>query len=136
MLNKELKKINIDINKLKKSKKENKKLEDAFTIKNEEKDIIEKKDISNRTCPVCGSHLVAGEKVCHLCGSNSSNIVEENNDENFAFKMEKRSNLFKIIIFIIIITLLSLYIFFPAFRYTIIEKKVVEVNENIIEERN
>src|SRR6056297_2528324 len=111
MLNKELKKININI---KKSKKE----------------------ISNRTCPVCGSHLVAGEKVCHLCGSNSSNIVEDNKDENFAFKMEKRSKLMKIIIFIIIITLLSLYIFFPAFRYTITEKRVVKANETIVEERD
>lgn len=133
MLNKELKKINIDI---KKSKKENNKLKNAFKIKNEEQDIIEKKDISNRTCPVCGSHLVAGEKVCHLCGSNSSNIVEDNKDENFAFKMEKRSKLMKIIIFIIIITLLSLYIFFPAFRYTITEKRVVKANETIVEERD
>ena len=133
MLNKELKKININI---KKSKKENNKLKNAFKIKNEEQDIIEKKDISNRTCPVCGSHLVAGEKVCHLCGSNSSNIVEDNKDENFAFKMEKRSKLMKIIIFIIIITLLSLYIFFPAFRYTITEKRVVKVNETIVEERD
>jgi len=133
MLNKELKKINIDI---KKSKKENNKLKNAFKIKNEEQDIIEKKDVSNRTCPVCGSHLLAGEKVCHLCGSNSSNIVEDNKDENFAFKMEKRSKLMKIIIFIIIITLLSLYIFFPAFRYTITEKRVVKVNETIVEERD
>jgi len=133
MLNKELKKININI---KKSKKENNKLKNAFKIKNEEQDIIEKKDISNRTCPVCGSHLVAGEKVCHLCGSNSSNIVEDNKDENFAFKMEKRSKLMKIIIFIIIITLLSLYIFFPAFRYTITEKRVVKANETIVEERD
>jgi len=133
MLNKELKKINIDI---KKSKKENNKLKNAFKIKNEEQDIIEKKDVSNRTCPVCGSHLLAGEKVCHLCGSNSSNIVEDNKDENFAFKMEKRSKLMKIIIFIIIITLLSLYIFFPSFRYTITEKRVVKVNETIVEERD
>src|SRR6056297_647197 len=133
MLNKELKKININI---KQSKKENNKLKNALKIKNEEQEKKEKKDISNSTWPVGGSHLLAGEKVCHLCGSNSSNIVEDNKDENFAFKMEKRSKLMKIIIFIIIITLLSLYIFFPAFRYTITEKRVVKANETIVEERD
>ncbi|MDW7669319.1 MAG: hypothetical protein SCJ93_10885 [Bacillota bacterium] len=134
MLNKELRKIKIDINKLKNPKIQNNKLEDAFSIKNKEQDIIEKIELSDKTCPVCGNHLQSGEKICHLCGSNSANIVEDNSDDNFAFKIEKNSKLMKIIIIIVIITLLSLYVFFPVFRYTITEKRVVEVNEIIIEE--
>ncbi len=129
-----MRKIKIDINKLKKPKKENKKLEDAFSIRNEAQDIIEKKELSDRTCPVCGNHLQAGEKICHLCGSNSANIVEDNSDDNFAFKVERGSKLVKIIVFIIIITLLSLYIFFPIFRYTIKGTREVRVNEAFIEE--
>ena len=128
-----MRKIKIDINKLKKPKNKNNKLEDAFSLRNKEQDIIEKKELSDRTCPVCGNHLQAGEKVCHLCGSNSSNVIEDNSDDNFAFKIEKRSKLMKIIIFIIIITLLSLYIFFPIFRYTITEKRVVQGFETIID---
>src|SRR6056297_3471640 len=133
MFNKELRKIKIDINKLKKPKKDNNKLKDAFSIRNKEQDIIEKKELSDRTCPVCGNHLQSGEKICHLCGSNSENVVEDNSDDNFAFKIEKNSKLMKIIIFIIIITLLSLYVFFPIFRYTITEKRVVELDDTIIE---
>ena len=116
--------------------KTKKTLEDkGFTITNKENDVIEKKEISSRKCPFCGSHLEAGEKVCHLCGSNTTNVVEDNSENNFAFKVEKKSRSVIVLIIIIIIALLSLYIFFPILRYTIRDTKIVEVNEIIVEEK-
>jgi uncharacterized membrane protein YvbJ len=111
-------------------------LEDkGFTITNKENDVIEEKELSSRKCPFCGSHLQAGEIVCHLCGSNTTNVVEDNSENNFAFKVEKKSRSVIVLIIIIIIALLSLYIFFPMLRYTIRDAKIVEVNEVIVEEK-
>lgn len=107
----------------------------GFSISNKENDVIEKKEMSSRKCPFCGSQLEAGEKVCHLCGSNTTNMVEDSSDNNFAFKVEKRSRSVIILIIIIIIALLSLYIFFPILRYTIKDTKIVEVNEITVEEK-
>ncbi len=118
--------IKIDLSKLKKNNNKNKNPEDSFLINKKEQDVVQKKELSNKHCPFCGSQIEAGEKKCHLCGNNINEIVEDNQDDNFAYITKKRSKFYIILVIIIILSLLSMYIFYPFYRYTFKNKKILD----------
>lgn len=128
--------IKIDLNKLIKdkiSKSSNKSPRDSFSFENKEQDVIQKKEMSNETCPFCGNKIEAGEKICHLCGNDVREIVKDNDDGNFEYITNKRNKFLVVLVIIIIISLLSMYIFYPFYRYTFKNKRILENNTNQIE---
>ncbi len=125
--------IKIDLLKFKKDDNKEKSPRDSFTITNKEQDVVQKKEMSDRHCPFCGNQIEAGEKKCHLCGNNINEIVEDNDEDNFAYITKKRSKFLIILVIIIILSLLSMYIFYPFYRFTFKNKRILENDTNQIE---